>query len=92
MEANRQGTIDDVDSEFLHDLRVAVRRSRSVLSHGKRVLPAHGRDHFRAEFRWLGEVTGPVRDLDVYLIEWPDYVATLDSDSAAALEPVADHI
>ena len=92
MEANRQGTIDDVDPEFLHDLRVAVRRSRSVLSHGKRVLAADGRDHFRAEFRWLGEVTGRVRDLDVYMIEWPGYVATLDSDSTAALEPVVDHI
>ncbi len=92
MEANRQGAIDDVDPEFLHDLRVAVRRTRSVLSHGKRVLAADGRDHFRAEFRWLGEVTGPVRDLDVYMIEWPGYVAPLDPESAQALRPVVDHI
>jgi len=92
IEANRQGTIDDIDPEFLHDLRVAVRRSRSILSHGKQVLPADGRDHFRAEFRWLGTVTSPLRDLDVYVIEWPGYVATLDPDTAAALGPVVDHI
>ena len=40
IEVNRQGTIDDVDSEFLHDLRVAVRRSRSILRHGRHVLGA----------------------------------------------------
>jgi len=92
IEANRQGTIDDIDPEFLHDLRVAVRRSRSILSHGKQVLPADGRDHFRAEFRWLGTVTSPLRDLDVYVIEWPGYVAALDAETAAALGPVVDHI
>ena len=30
IQANLEGTIEDLDSEFLHDLRVAVRRSRSV--------------------------------------------------------------
>ena len=39
IEANREGTIDDIDPEFLHEFRVAVRRSRSVLRHGRRVLP-----------------------------------------------------
>jgi len=92
IDANRQGTIDDIDPEFLHDLRVAVRRSRSVLSHAKRVLPADGRDHFRGELRWLGTVTSPVRDLDVYLIEWPGYVAPLDAGSVQALSPVVEHI
>ncbi len=90
--ANRQGTIDDIDSEFLHDLRIAVRRTRSILSHGKQVLPPDGRDHFRGEFRWLGAVTSPRRDLDVYLIEWPGYVEPLDPASAAALQPVVHHI
>ena len=30
IEANSDGTITDIDSEFLHDYRVSVRRSRSV--------------------------------------------------------------
>lgn len=29
VEANLPGTLADVDTEFLHDLRVAVRRTRS---------------------------------------------------------------
>lgn len=92
VDRNWGGTVDDTDPEFLHDLRVAVRRTRSVLSHGKDVLPPSGRDHFRAEFRWLGATTSPARDLDVYVIEWPEYTAPLGSESAEALAPVIDHI
>lgn len=90
--ANWQGTIDDVDSEFLHDFRIAVRRSRSILSHAKGVLPSEGRRHFGAELKWLGAATSPLRDADVYLIEWPGYVAPLDAESSAALEPLLAHI
>ena len=32
LEANVPGTIRDIDTEFLHDLRIAVRRTRSVSS------------------------------------------------------------
>ena len=92
VDANWQGTVDDVDAEFLHDLRVAVRRTRSVLSHGKRVLPDEGRDNFGAAFRWLGTITSPPRDQDVYVIEWPGYVAPLDAASTEALAPVLDHL
>ena len=92
IEANWQGTVDDVDTEFLHDLRIAVRRTRSILAHGKGVLPAEGRGHFREEFKWLGGATSPLRDADVYLIEWPGYVAPLDDESTAALAPLLDHL
>lgn len=92
IDANWQGTVDNVDAEFLHDLRVAVRRTRSVLSHGKQVLPVDGRGHFGEQFRWLGDITSPPRDLDVYLIEWAGYTQSLGTDAAAALGPVAAHI
>lgn len=92
VDLNWSGTVDDIDPEFLHDLRVAVRRTRSVLTHGKDVLHMGGRDHFRAEFRWLGTTTSPARDLDVYVIEWPDYTAPLAPAAADALVPVIDHI
>jgi CHAD domain-containing protein len=42
----------------------------------------------REQFGWLGALTGPARDLDVYVIEWPDYVGPLGDEVAAALEPV----
>lgn len=92
VERNRPGTIDAIDPEFLHELRVAVRRSRSVLSEAKRVLPAEVRARYREEFGWFGAVTGPARDLDVYVIEWPDYVRPLGPETVVALQPVLDHI
>ena len=92
VDANWVGTVEDLDPEFLHDLRVAVRRTRSVLAQGKRVLPADVRSTYRDAFSWLGTVTSPARDLDVYVIEWEGYVAALGEEVAAALEPVRRHI
>ena len=92
IDANWQGTIDEIDPEFLHELRVAVRRSRSVIAQGKRILPDAVRKTFREEFGWLGAITGPPRDLDVYVIEWSRYVAPLGPLSIAALQPVLEHL
>jgi CHAD domain-containing protein len=92
MEANIEGTIADTDPEFLHELRVAVRRTRSVLAEGKGVLPAEVRDHYRERFGWLGQMTGAPRDLDVYLIEWGTYVAPLGDRDATALEPLRSEL
>jgi CHAD domain-containing protein len=92
VELHRPGTIDATDPEFLHELRVAVRRTRSVLSESRRVLPTEVRARYREAFGWLGAVTGPARDLDVYVIEWPDYVRPLAADTVLALQPVLDHI
>ena len=88
VDANLPGTIDDIDAEFLHDLRVAVRRSRSVLRHGKRVLPADVRAWSHPDLKHLGDITSPPRDLDVLAEEWDGYVATLSRDAAAALAPL----
>ncbi|MEY2436045.1 MAG: hypothetical protein QOF97_881 [Acidimicrobiaceae bacterium] len=89
IEANFAGTVDDVDSEFLHDLRVAVRRSRSALKHAGGVLPDELLGCFRPELAWLQEITGPTRDLDVQLLGLPEEAAALAPDAAAELEPFA---
>ena len=75
MLANWDGTVADIDPEFLHDLRVAVRRTRVVLANAGRVLPEDVRQRAREDFAWLGGISGTARDLDVYQIEWPDYTA-----------------
>lgn len=92
VDANWDGTVNDVDAEFLHDLRVAVRRTRSVLAQAKRVLPPKTRDRFRSEFGWLGGATGPARDLDVYVIDWDSYVAPLGAEVTASLAPLVGHL
>lgn len=77
MRTNHPGVIADIDSEFLHDFRIAVRRTRSLLSLMKKILPPEQCKYFQAEFRWLGSVTGPLRDIDVYLLEKDDYLDLL---------------
>ena len=70
-EANVPGTIADTDSEFLHDLRVSVRRTRAVVREMKTVFPPDDLERWVTDLRWLQQVTGPVRDLDVHLEELP---------------------
>jgi CHAD domain-containing protein len=67
MQRNLPGVIEDIDTEFLHDFRVAIRRTRALLSQLKNRLPPGQAGIFRSEFQWLGSVAGPVRDLDVCL-------------------------
>jgi CHAD domain-containing protein len=92
LEANVPGTVRDVDTEFLHDLRVAVRRTRSALKLAGDALPAGLRERFGAEFKWLGDLTTPTRDLDVYLLGYQDMAAGLVSAKAAELAPFHEHL
>jgi CHAD domain-containing protein len=90
VEANLPGAIDDPDSEALHDLRVAVRRSRSVQRELKQAFPPVELDHFRQELRWVQGVTGPARDLDVYVSGFDELRALLPLPETMRedLEPV----
>jgi CHAD domain-containing protein len=92
VEAQVPGTIRDVDTEFLHDLRIAVRRTRSALKLAGRGLPDGLAAKFRPEFRWLGDLTTPTRDLDVYLLSFPDLVAGLVAGTADDLVPFHDYL
>jgi CHAD domain-containing protein len=66
--ANEPGVRTRLDTEFLHDFRVAVRRTRSLLGQVRRVFPPDALTHFSTEFSWLGRATGPLRDLDVLVL------------------------
>jgi CHAD domain-containing protein len=92
VEANVAGTIADIDTEFLHDLRVAVRRTRSVLNTAKAVLPASVVGRYRAEFKWLGDLTTPTRDLDVYLLEYPSMATRLVAATEPELKPFGQYL
>ena len=86
--ANLPGAQDDLDPEFLHDLRVSIRRARSVLRELKAVNEPVPRAHLREELKWAQAMTGPVRDLDVQLLEWDELVGPLAPERAAELEPL----
>jgi len=88
MEVNEAGTIANLDTEFLHDFRVAVRRTRSALGQMKTVFPTATLNRFRDKFAWLGSITSPTRDLDVYLLKFENYRSQLPEALQADLEPL----
>ncbi len=92
MEANVGGVVRDIDSEFLHDLRIAVRRTRSALKLAGDVLPDGLASRFRPEFKWLGDLTTPTRDLDVYLMGYDAMAAGLVAATPAELAPFHDYL
>jgi CHAD domain-containing protein len=85
---NREGAIADVDAEFLHDFRVAVRRSRTVQRQLKGIFAPAELTRFRGEFRWLQQVTGDARDLDVYVLEFDALRAIVPEAMRADLDPL----
>ena len=64
--AHDPGTRLGRDPESVHDMRVAVRRSRALLRAGE---PLYTNDvtTFAGELKWIGEKLGAVRDLDVLI-------------------------
>ena len=69
LEMNAPGVEADLDPECLHDFRVATRKARSLLREMKGVFPRSVTRRLRADLGWLGQRTGPVRDLDVHLLD-----------------------
>jgi len=85
VEANEHGVAKDLDVEFLHDLRVACRRSRALLSELGDELDADAVAAARDGLAWIGEQTGPLRDLDVFLARMDGWAAGADAET---LEPL----
>jgi CHAD domain-containing protein len=90
IEANMDGTVEDLDSEFLHDLRVSVRRSRAVQRELRGVFPPDELARFRTEFRWLQQESGDARDLDVHVLEFDAMRALVPEVMRRDLDPLLD--
>ena len=90
IERNEEGVREDIDSEFLHDFRVAIRRTRAMLSQAQGVLTDTARAFYGKEFRWLAGETSELRDLDVSLLGFDDLAARLRGEHRADLEPLRD--
>jgi len=69
LQANEQGVLAGEDPEFLHQMRVALRRLRSALSAFAAALPDAARAPVAAELKWLGGALAPARDWDVFVTE-----------------------
>ncbi|NHZ71716.1 MAG: CHAD domain-containing protein, partial [Aquificales bacterium] len=82
----------DIDTEFLHDFRVAVRRTRSALSQVKYVFPEEETDRFKQDFKFIGKLSNQLRDLDVYLLAEEDYKAQLPDFLQSDIHPLFEYL
>ncbi len=71
------------DPEALHDYRIAVRKTRSLLSELDGVLPEPGLSHFRKRFAEVMKHTGRLRDLEVLIHSLPELEHETESISTS---------
>jgi CHAD domain-containing protein len=88
IDLNMPGTLADTDSEYLHDLRVAVRRTRALQRELRGVFATEPLRVFRDGFKELQAITGPTRDLDVQLLEFGELAAGLPAPAAGDVAPL----
>ena len=69
LQANEHGMLGSRDPEYLHQMRVALRRMRSAFSTFSGALPQEEAALFVAEIKWLARALGPARDWDVFMTE-----------------------
>jgi inorganic triphosphatase YgiF len=68
LQANAHGLLAGGDLEYLHQMRVALRRLRSAFSVFEPVMPGTAAPML-AEIKWLASSLGSARDWDVFLTE-----------------------
>ena len=64
-----QGIIADVDTEFVHQYRVNIRKTRSLISLFNKSLSEDRYRFYKTELKALGGLSNNLRDLDVFLLD-----------------------
>jgi CHAD domain-containing protein len=82
----------DLDTEFVHDFRVAVRRTRSALSQIKDVFPSKLTTRFKKDFSFVGKLSNELRDLDVYLLKEDEYKSKIPPALRDHINPLFEYL
>jgi CHAD domain-containing protein len=90
--AHDPGTRLGAESESLHQMRVAVRRLRSVLRAAKSLLAPGWTAPLSDELAWLGECLGRVRDLDVQIAYFRGELTSLEKPDRAPLKQLVTYL
>ncbi|WP_175807796.1 CHAD domain-containing protein [Burkholderia cenocepacia] len=79
---NECGVLDRDDPEFVHQMRVALRRLRTLMRFFPRFTDRQWKDTLGVDLRWLAALLGTVRDWDVFATEsLPALIAADSGDS-----------
>lgn len=81
-----EGIVKDIDTEFLHEFRIAVRKVRVLTAQLAAVFVPEADEAARTDFAIVGRITSRLRDLDVILLNARDYRAKVPEDLAPALD------
>jgi CHAD domain-containing protein len=87
---NESGILNDIDTEFLHDFRVSLRRVRSLLSLFRGVYPDAKNETWRSQLAAIMKQTNRLRDLDVYLMDRESYYKLVPESMYAGLNCMFD--
>ena len=86
--SNEHGICNDIDTEFLHDYRICIRKIRATLGLIKGVYPSRETVKIREALAHLARETNRLRDLDVYFLARKKHLALLPPVFQPALESI----
>ncbi|MDJ0836425.1 MAG: CHAD domain-containing protein [Acidobacteriota bacterium] len=92
MRVNMDGLRQDLDTEFLHDFRVSVRRTRSALSQIKGIFDDSFTRKAKDDFGYVGRLTNFMRDADVYLLARDAYLSMVPEHRRKGVDAFFQHL
>ena len=92
IKANEPQIKYDIDTEILHDYRVAIRRTRSALVWDKKIFNRSLISRFQKDLAFIGKLSNEMRDLDVYLLNQDKYKAMLPPVIQDDLKPLFEYL
>jgi len=92
MQQNTAGCVRGRDTEFMHDYRVAIRKIRVALKQFNQLYPQAVSKEYKNFFSHLGELTTPVRDLDLLLQLLENDLQGLDEFEQQQLQPLREYL
>lgn len=92
MQQNSSGCVEGRDTEFLHDYRDVIQKTRYAL----KLLKVHKLTavdtRYNDLFSMLDELTAPVRHLDVFLLQLADYQQGINEEGQQRLQALRDYL
>lgn len=92
LESQEPGIRHSDDPEYLHEFRVATRKTRTLLGQSDQIYPEKRLNRFKEDFAWLSNVTSRLRDIDVYILAFDDYKKKLSVAHRKHLGPLLDYL
>ncbi len=87
LEVNEKGVEADIDEEFLHDFRIALQRTRSLLRNFKGILCGTDFRCLRDELCWLSAECKSIRELDLQANAFRQLIVAEPGDCQRQGEP-----